>query len=258
MKYKIFLLVLLLSIINYSTLSFGLFTSYIQPTLHDIETKFNDTFPQYKPAIAIVEDERHVYDYNRYKATYSYSYNITRERFNDSSGNSYLFDYDSEDKSFVLRNFEDELDTNLSDVFDEIPTDFDNSRVAFFRSFAYTTYHFALLTFTVPAVPKKVYGYEDAHNNKVKPLDSSDVNSDLLNSVYMIKFNDGFTVPKSFCMNTLATYDPIEFTSGKLDYLDKVGCKDKFIILNSQAIDTEYTTGRAFNIFKNIITNLKN
>lgn len=242
MKYKIFLLVILLSIINYSTLSFGNY--YREPTYNEVETVFNNTYPLYKPAIDIFKVQTHEDKYNVYKATYSYQYNITRERFNDSTGKSYLFDYDSYDKFFVLRNFEDELDIDLSEVFDEIPSDFGNSRVAFFRYF--------------PSTQKKVYGYEDAHINRVKPLDSSDLNSNLLNSVYMIKFNDFFSVPKSFCLNTLATYNANEFISGKLDYLDMVGCKDNFIILNSQAIDSDYSIGRAFNIFKNIITNLKN
>lgn len=172
-----------------------------------------------------------------------FPYNITRELYKDSNDKEYVFEYDEFDKSFILKDFNDDLDYNLSDVF-YIPDDFGVSRVALFRSF--------------PS-GDKVYGYENAHHNMVSASEGG--LSNLLNAVYTLNFeNFGYSFTQDLCMNSLATYDPIVLSSGdtKLSYNRMVGCRDKKIILNSKSIDLNFGDGRAFNLFKNIVTNLKN
>lgn len=159
---------------------------------------------------------------------FEYSYYV----FNDSKDNEFYFDYDPFSSFYSLRENSDELSVPITNVF-FIPSDFDLSRVALFRSFS---------------DGRKVYGYEGAASRKMQ--------TSLSNPIYKIKFDDSFGFSNLNCEEMLA---PLEAKRKDLISLaDQAVCTSTGnILINSVNLDSGDNQGRALNTFKNTILTLQ-
>jgi len=160
-------------------------------------------------------------------------YSVSTYSFNADS-RTFYFGYDESDTYYSIKEIQEPLSVPITSVF-SIPSEFDLSRVALFRSLGGN---------------KKVYGYETPAKMKISGEDSS------TKAVYTILLSSSLGFSQNDCINTLATYGAK--AGSFLSSSDSIVCGgNNKILLNRMGLDSITKEGTTFTLFKNIILDLK-
>jgi len=167
------------------------------------------------------------------KAKIQFSYKINFQETQNKYKNGFHLNYDSYNKMYSLTNSQENLDLSILEIFNNIPINFELSRIALFKNFKTDN--------------KQIYGYDSVAKGNV-------INEEVsLKPVYKINFN-GFNTIQNLCLKSLAHYGAN--SNILIGYEDKVICKNSEIYINSIGIDRVDGEGNGLNLFKNIILNI--
>lgn len=124
-----------------------------------------------------------------------------------------------------------------------------------YRNFSNIKYSRLTLFKTLEGGNKKIYGYEVPLSIEI---DQGDINDPIKSAVYKIVTDDlGNSFTQEDCLKQLSKYRPIASDS-PLNITDTIICRTNGdILINSLQMEKEFAETDSFNIFKNIITNLK-
>lgn len=150
----------------------------------------------------------------------------------EHAGKSYYMTYDNYNKYYAFADSNIGLDTPFTSVFGGYSStgDFKHARMAFFASYSNG---------------RKAWGHDIPMKYKIPGVDS-------LKSVYKIQVHG---LNSNSCVKMLASYSPK--ITGALGAGTMVACSGNIILLNSAAIDGSFGQGSALNLFKNIVTEMR-
>lgn len=210
-------------------------TQYLQSvpagSCDSVTSQISSTFSSYTGFVKTIDvniRQHSVYEVT-FEEDYSYNeYSVTH----DDTGSTFHYDYDPYYTFYSLRNFPDALDTSLKEVF-HVPSKFDLSRVANFRSFEDN---------------RKAYGFET-------PLILINREFDTSKPIYSIELKE-FPFFQRDCYETLGAFGAEN--KDTISRYDMVSCTgDNRILINSITTDSNFGLGFGFNLFKNIVLDLE-
>lgn len=155
----------------------------------------------------------------------------------DITNNDYLVNYNNNNNSdmYIIKNFKENLDTPITNIFSNIPNNFGISRISLFRKYKNSN--------------REIYGYETAAKIAQKNA------KNIIKSVYKINFKN-FNYINKICLSSLSYYKAKILTSYPINPNDEVICNNNQIIINSNVIDKDKPAKTSLKLFKNIILNL--